>query len=776
MKLFSRRALPSVWRGCLSLSLLCLPAGFASAQGFDDNFQAQDDLKAVLKDYAVGKWASQGTASGSADFDSQKNQLTLTASALDGDKELPAFTLVTMMRSKEVLRLGPNPDVELQAVVEKYDSAPFGDKPVAMLVLGLTTPRGGGSVTAQFGVIGRPNAKKVGYAALIEVQDDDGKNNIVEITGDDLGHPGGKTLALQIKGDQVDLLLDGQSIVDGPVALGVDLKTSSLATDGMVPTVQVRKNFGKQARSATISRLSLKNATDPDSVQALLPVMTIKLDRPDTGGQALKAQQAPSRPYRPDFVGYNGNLSSFNQPWNDQALIDATRFMQAGTVRYPAGSIGNVWDWDLGWVLQDIDYSKTIKWVNNIRLMDKRYTLENLAKGSKETGFAPVFMLNMIHHTLDEHVGHLKKMESLGIEVKYVELGNEYYFGRGADAYMNDKWPTAADYGRDANRWTARLKSEFPGVEIAACGSGGGPKSSSDRRQTWNDVMLPVLDPAVDAITIHKYVGHGLDGLLEGNDMENFGSRYPGRIAPKNIQQAVTEKLKTAEGLAFMLTRPDYAWHEMQQRTLVPDMPIWLTEFNIDDQVGSVRNTWSHALFIVAYMDVFLTDERVKLVHFHNLYGGDLYPALWSENGLPKEVLTAGKSPKISEFDLTAGGMGMQVFSMASQGSETARRISFADAPTVTVDLDNGEGAKTYDLIYGWQFDHGLLLMNGTDTQTSVTLPDNIGRQMNLMIFSADVTDIVAGLDSVQQESRTVSAGQNVTLPPHAIAVATPEK
>ena len=755
---------------CLPLLLIAAAAHAQEPRGFDDAFAAYADADAIRADYSVAAWASRGTASGDIEVDAKEGLVGLTASTQNGKgDELPAFTLVSLIRREGGVRLGAAPDVEVDAVVQRFDAAPFGENPISPVSFGLGAPRSGVSVLGQVGIIGRGKAPTVKLMASIEVKADGDKALVAERVIDEAPNPGGGVFTLSIQGDRVDLLLDGESLVGGPAALGVDLEGSSLGTTLLSPMVQVRKTFGKRARTAELARFAVRDATDADAALALLPVVSVTI-KPGAGG-TLTPELGEPRALSPHFIGFNGNLSSFNAPWSDAGLVQATRSLNAATVRYPAGSIGNVWDWDRGWVLQDIDYTRTIGWVSSIRGSDKRYTLENLAEGFKEAGFEPVYVMNMIHHTLDEQVGHLKRARAAGASVKLVELGNEYYFGRGADAYMNDRFATAADYGREANRWAKRIKEEFPGVRVAACGSGGGSESTSERRRTWNDVMVPVLDGSADAITIHKYAGHGLDGLLEGNDMEAAGAKYKGRVGPPEVQEAVLAELQTAEGLAYMLTRPAAAWREMLDRTLIPDMPIWLTEFNMDDQAGPVRNTWAHALFIAASLDAFLSDPRVELVHFHNLIGGDLYPALWMEDGLPEAVQTAGGRPEIEAFDATAGGLAMRLFAEAMHGATEARPVRFAGAPSVSVDGGEGGEPLAADAVWGWSFGPGAVLVNQTDAPVEVTVP---GSASGVRVLHAAPAAVVAGADSVRTDAPRLGPDRSLTLPAHAVAVVSP--
>ena len=166
--------------------------------------------------------------------------------------------------------------------------------------------------------------------------------------------------------------------------------------------------------------------------------------RPGQDGP-LRVREGEPRPLSPAFLGYNGNLSTFNQPWDDEQLVEATRGLRSGDGplprRVPSATSGT------GTAAGSSRTSTTPAPSNGSRrsaAQTKRYTLENLAKGAQEAGFTPVFMLNMVHYEPAEQVAHLRQAADLGMPVDLVELGNEYYFGSGADAYVTDKFPPEA--------------------------------------------------------------------------------------------------------------------------------------------------------------------------------------------------------------------------------------------------------------------------------------------------------------------------------------------
>jgi len=731
------------------------------AGSFDDDFTEYANQKALLGPYGFGQFAGGGADRGSElRFAPGEGKVTLVASAQKNGQEAPAFALAKLVRADTPVMLGVDPSVRVVVDVASADMVPFGAKPIAPISLGLS---GRGASPSIVGQIGLKRGGGVTLFANIQVD----RNPIVQHEIEGFGKLDGRTVALVIDGDTADLTVDGESVVGGPQPIGVNLADHALGSEAMQPFIQAQKNFGKRAREASFTRFAVEDDTDQASLEAVRQEIVVTLVP-----AAAMLTPTPGRTHRisPAFLGYNGNLSSFDRPWDHDRLVDASRRLGVATLRYPAGSIGNVWDWDRGWVSADLDYARTIRWVSNLVRSDKRYPLDNLAKGVERVGFEPVFVLNPVHHTIEEHLGHLAHLESMGVPIRYVELGNEYYFGRGADAYIHDKYPTAEAYAKDATRWAEAIKRRFPDARVAAVGSGGGPAHTSERRRFWNDGLVPALGDAVDAITIHKYAGHGLDGLLEGNNMEQAGGTYPGRVAPPNVQRAIHAKLATPEGVAYMFTRPAAAWDHMLERTTIPDMPIWLTEYNLSDHTGAVRNTWAHGLFIAAYLDAFLRDGRVTLTHFHNLYGSNLFPAIVSDGGLQETALDVAM-PSAEQFDLTAPGIVLAHLAQAMNGRDRATQLDLANAPMTRV------GDRAYPAAFGWRFDGGdqpgpaYVVANLSAEPLSMSSAgfDGVNRVEQV---SASPESFVAGLDSVTNSNGRLDAV--LRIDPYSLAVLLP--
>ncbi len=498
---------------------------------------------------------------------------------------------------------------------------------------------------------------------------------------------------------------------------------------------------------------------------------------------AVKATPGRSHTILPHFVGFNANLAALDQPWATPGLAEATKDLRPGNLRYPAGSLGNIWDWDAGRTFRDgganpgpgeIDYDRTIGWTRSLANSPRTYTLENLAQGHKAVGFEPVYMLNVVHYEPAEQVEHLKHARNLGLPVTYVELGNELYFGPGADRYVTDKFPTPEAYATAANEWARAIKAEFPDALVAAVGSSGGEPRHSPRRREWNARVAPLLAPnLIDAVTVHKYVGHDLDGIVEGNDLEDLDNKTGNdRIAPPPWQRAVYSLLATEAGVAHMLSRPYAAWDKFTQtQELPPDTPIWLTEFNLADDTGAVRNTWAHGLFIAAYLDAFLADGRVQLVDFHNLIGGNLFPALWSDDDLQTLALDAANGlPATRRWDPTAAGLVMGLFGRAMHGRDTVTALDLPGVPTIA-----DEAGNAYPAAFAWRFSSSdgshlptALIVNLSPTPVSLDL-SALNLAGTVTTLSAAPHTFVTRPDIVARTTAPLAAEQ--TFPAYSVSL-----
>ncbi|RMD84980.1 MAG: hypothetical protein D6820_00455, partial [Lentisphaerae bacterium] len=233
------------------------------------------------------------------------------------------------------------------------------------------------------------------------------------------------------------------------------------------------------------------------------------------GAETMQIRTEHARDIDPLMVGYNGNLVHIRKVWENATFTAIAKEACPGTIRYPGGTVANYWNWEIGWLEPTINPRWIIRWVKPLLKRRNRYPLENLAHGVQKVGFTPVFVLNMLDTPhdrpgakLEQARAALRKAKALGIPIRYVELGNEYYF----NIFLPKRnFPTPEDYGRACSRWIEVLRQDHPQARFAIVG--GGPMNNP-RNQDWTRRALSTAH-GHHAVTFHMYFDSGLFGGRE---------------------------------------------------------------------------------------------------------------------------------------------------------------------------------------------------------------------------------------------------------------------
>ena len=407
-----------------------------------------------------------------------------------------------------------------------------------------------------------------------------------------------------------------------------------------------------------------------------------------------------SKAIYPDMIGVNGNLTQYDAPWENDSLVEIVRNLGINNFRYPAGSLGNYWDWDSGWIDREVPDSLMIKWVYEQGLTEsnKTYTLENFAKGQKTLGFTPVFMLNMLSKDLGHSVRNLLKAKDLGLPIKYIELGNELYFNLNFEMSV---YPTPEDYGRTCQIWIDSLKSHFPNAKYAIIGS---YIERRERHTDWTNRALKYCTNA-DAITFHKYSPAGIDGRLEkkrisagteGVSDATTATRVSPFDNPTDTQEWEIGLLKNDSTYANFLSTAENSAKYYSKINAPQGMEIWATEFNMRDDQSALRGTWANALNVSKYYDVFL-NSPVSLTNIHNV-GGNLFGQFYSDENQLSHIKWKDLKPK--PYTLSPGGITTSLYAQASKEMTSVTYLDFSEMPTLTDDRGN-----SVETLAGWLFE-----------------------------------------------------------------------
>ena len=449
---------------------------------------------------------------------------------------------------------------------------------------------------------------------------------------------------------------------------------------------------------------------------AAVPLL-LALAASPVGAQIQVTGYGASRTILPHLLGYNNQMSATANPWSSASRRGALVAARPGVMRYPGGTVSSYWDTfhgrrfsaaaaiDATDITAPRDFTQaryTIDWVAASPAQPNPITDFKLAydavAGAPGGAMAVVFVLNLTTPGADYYaaawgrsvdqtpqsadwwammddryaraVVMLDDAVAAGLPVRYVEFGNEYYFGAGgsgptgatvepysagvvpSDPAMRGAFPgSGADYAAAVNDWAPGLLGRYPGVRLCAIGSDGG---GSGRRANWNNDVVRLVDATlVPAVSYHLY-----GGVTAGD---------------------VTS---TESNLGAALASWSASWRST--RTSAPvraDREAWFTEFNAN--VGP--QSWGQGLQALSSIHAWLSDGNLGLALMHQF----------------ATPVMAGAGPGI-----TATGRALSLFNLAAKGRTRARALILSLVPTLAGSGDPGMAG-----VYGYAFDTG----SGTD-------------------------------------------------------------
>src|ERR1043165_1187666 len=313
------------------------------------------------------------------------------------------------------------------------------------------------------------------------------------------------------------------------------------------------------------------------------------------------------KPLSPTWLGYNGQSTVRNgESWVEPNLKGNVPVLKPKVLRYPAGGIGNFWDWKRGWFIDAPYLPSTFS-----GLTRQPNYLENFKIVMDSCHADAVLMLNMVTSNLQYQLAMLRHADSIGIPVKFVELGNEFFLSaddEDADPstrYVDSVFHYVRTYALMANIWIDSIHHYFPNAKVAV--QGCFEKNLKPKRVKWNDSMNILLNHHEDAWSIHTY----------------FGSAWA-----DSTETTADKQVETTDEIPDWMYQPYKMWSTLVNTTLykVPTgKDIWITEYNMTDHDRPVHGTWGHGLYLPLQTMQFLNDPRIKLLTCHAMDGSALY-------------------------------------------------------------------------------------------------------------------------------------------------------
>jgi hypothetical protein len=479
---------------------------------------------------------------------------------------------------------------------------------------------------------------------------------------------------------------------------------------------------------------------------------------------AVGTDTKTSRAVPAGFFGYNDERSQVVNPLDPNLLaVEAKVFSQ---VIRTNGDYGNYWDWKTG--LYVTNYADEY---SNSKSAYPR-TLSTFYKQFQVMHSTPIYMLNMLTDpqcvppagglcqftpstpNLNYQLQWLQAAQSMGLPLKYVELGNELYL-TGKPGYqqvfpdpVNPGDPPASTvYAGVCTQWIAAIKKQFPQSQVAALAATS--HDTDSRGKSWNSGLFPTLK-GEDAITMHTYPG---DTLAKG--------------AP--FDDASAEVMLAA-------SFSNWAGLEKDIAGIPAGLPIWITEYDLRDESNPVWGTWAHGLFVSTMTLLYLEEPRVQIAAKYTLVQdaihGDIFNNTSGFFNVNSQFTPPPNPPLTAAWGRSAADMALGEVGAAAASASQAVRLNFPAAPV----LGDGKGTS-YGAVYGWSFANGTaqraVILNLSNQALTIDVSGlGLGGGAYDQISGAPFTYVTGGLSgsptNLTETSGTLS-GKTCALPAYSI-------
>lgn len=187
------------------------------------------------------------------------------------------------------------------------------------------------------------------------------------------------------------------------------------------------------------------------------------------------------------LTGFNQNFSMM--PYLSPTMCDNIRQLRPRLLRYPGGTVTHSWDWRRG--------------VITSRKSRVSHPIDEVKKLADYTGAKFVFVLDVLNKSVEDQIQMLASIEQLGVEVAFIEMGNELYAQN--EEYVA-AFPSGKDYALRVNSWIPELRKRFPKAKIAALLLGRKVRKGNERMYSWNRQVVDATFNGVDAYIYHIYI------------------------------------------------------------------------------------------------------------------------------------------------------------------------------------------------------------------------------------------------------------------------------
>jgi hypothetical protein len=324
----------------------------------------------------------------------------------------------------------------------------------------------------------------------------------------------------------------------------------------------------------------------------------------------------------PDTVGHKYRKTVFgtnclllSRPFNYTLPGFIEKYNEAGKpfFRFPGGTPSNFYNFETGLLdITDEDNasrrSRNVNTNNSIisRHGEAGFPAASFFEFAAETGAQYSISINMTSMAPADNKRFMEYVRDLNGNPRYIELGNELYFGTYAD-YIED----GITYVQEARAQAAAIREVFPDIKIGALipsqiytdesflPEPDDPKSN--RQGDWLTELAANQD-FFDSVVIHLYSKIGM------------GSSTP-----------ESEYLPYEDSYRYAISHVDGEFNPAMQkiRALFPEKDVWVTEYHVggfSSNLNKFRLRYSYlGTFYAAYFFFNLLDTpEVTVSHWHS--------------------------------------------------------------------------------------------------------------------------------------------------------------
>lgn len=429
--------------------------------------------------------------------------------------------------------------------------------------------------------------------------------------------------------------------------------------------------------------------------------------------------------------GVNTNWYGFVPPITQSLTQDAIDRFGFSQVRFPGGTVGNYYDWktfapnwSLIYSLPDVPSFVKVqpKFEFHIESLSP-LTFDPIIKGMGKEG---TYVVNFSHNTNDEIITGMTKMKNNGITPKRLEFGNELYF-RGTGM-------TPETYLRRSEIIAAKAKGFWPAVKVALVADRRlwRPKANNE---PWD---IPNRD-WYDAVVIHAY-------SVAGGSVEEYVAWVTGDETDVGSR------------------RYDFSKFIEIIKAKYPGKELWLTEWDLYQETD-YQDTFAQTYYVYDFLLGMLKYPIVTTANHHAL--NDLRP----QAEMNEKYLHPQNYKKIPDNTYTVDEFFVKqaaYWPLVWMG----RALNRYDRFVANATPQNGVRA-----VYFYNSSHpkngSIALVNTTGTAKTLTF---IGIRVDTESFK--LWTIAEPWTKKNKENDEItpqtvrSVGNNMTLPPYAIAYA----